>query len=71
MRACGAPSGVCGCGISLHRIVIQPQLDASQRRGWRGGNQQPSKNLHELRVGELARLDEIPHTTYCGTLNAT
>jgi glycogen debranching enzyme len=31
----------------------------------------PGKILHELRVGELARLGEIPHTPYYGTVDAT
>lgn len=32
---------------------------------------QPGKILHELRIGELARLGEIPHTPYYGTVDAT
>jgi glycogen debranching enzyme len=35
---------------------------------WR--NAQPGKILHELRVGEMARLGEIPHTPYYGTIDA-
>ena len=31
----------------------------------------PGKILHELRIGELARLGEIPHTPYYGTVDAT
>ncbi|MGE3856155.1 MAG: glycogen debranching N-terminal domain-containing protein [Dehalococcoidia bacterium] len=31
----------------------------------------PGKILHELRVGELARLNEIPQTPYYGTVDAT
>ena len=31
----------------------------------------PGKILHELRTGELARTDEIPHTPYYGTVDAT
>ncbi|HZD58338.1 MAG TPA: glycogen debranching N-terminal domain-containing protein [Anaerolineales bacterium] len=34
-------------------------------------DEQPGKILHELRVGELARLKEIPHTPYYGTVDAT
>jgi glycogen debranching enzyme len=34
-------------------------------------DEQPGKILHELRIGELARLKEIPHTPYYGTVDAT
>lgn len=33
--------------------------------------EEPGKILHELRVGEMARLGEIPHTPYYGTVDAT
>jgi glycogen debranching enzyme len=36
---------------------------------WR--DEQPGKILHELRVGELARMNRIPHTPYYGTIDAT
>jgi glycogen debranching enzyme len=36
---------------------------------WR--EEQPGKILHELRVGEFARVGEIPHTPYYGTVDAT
>ncbi|HEU4674199.1 MAG TPA: glycogen debranching N-terminal domain-containing protein [Candidatus Limnocylindrales bacterium] len=36
---------------------------------WR--DEEPGKILHELRIGELARLDEIPQTPYFGTVDAT
>jgi hypothetical protein len=32
---------------------------------------QPGKILHELRVGEMARLGKIPHMPYYGTIDAT
>jgi glycogen debranching enzyme len=34
-------------------------------------DEQPGKILHELRVGELARLNEIPQTPYYGSIDAT
>ncbi len=37
--------------------------------GWR--DEQPGKIIHELRVGELANLGEIPHSRYYGTVDAT
>lgn len=33
--------------------------------------EQPGKILHEMRHGELARLKEVPHTPYFGTIDAT
>ncbi|HJU21428.1 MAG TPA: glycogen debranching N-terminal domain-containing protein, partial [Casimicrobiaceae bacterium] len=36
---------------------------------WR--DEEPGKIMHELRVGEMAHLDEIPQTPYYGTVDAT
>ncbi len=36
---------------------------------WR--DEQPGKILHELRIGELARLGHIPHSPYYGSVDAT
>ncbi len=36
---------------------------------WR--EEEPGKILHELRLGEMARCHEIPHTPYYGTIDAT
>jgi glycogen debranching enzyme len=36
---------------------------------WR--EEEPGKVLHEIRVGEMARLGEVPHTPYYGTVDAT
>jgi glycogen debranching enzyme len=33
--------------------------------------EQPGRIMHELRLGELARLGQIPHTPYYGTVDAT
>lgn len=33
--------------------------------------EEPGKILHEVRYGEMARLGEIPHTPYYGTVDAT
>jgi glycogen debranching enzyme len=36
---------------------------------WR--EEEPGKILHEIRIGEMARCNEIPHTPYYGTVDAT
>ena len=36
---------------------------------WR--EEEPGKILHELRLGEMARCGEVPHTPYYGTVDAT
>ncbi len=36
---------------------------------WR--DEQPGKILHEIRLGEMARCNEVPHTPYYGTIDAT
>ncbi|MBE9187221.1 amylo-alpha-1,6-glucosidase [Microcoleus sp. LEGE 07076] len=36
---------------------------------WR--DEEPGKILHEIRLGEMARCHEIPHTPYYGTVDAT
>lgn len=36
---------------------------------WR--DEEPGKILHEIRFGEMASLNEIPHTPYYGTVDAT
>ncbi|MBE9128331.1 MULTISPECIES: amylo-alpha-1,6-glucosidase [unclassified Coleofasciculus] len=36
---------------------------------WR--EEEPGKILHEIRLGEMARCQEIPHTPYYGTIDAT
>ncbi|MGH2447043.1 MAG: amylo-alpha-1,6-glucosidase [Chloroflexota bacterium] len=37
----------------------------------RYSEEEPGKIMHELRRGELARLGEVPHTPYFGTVDAT
>lgn len=34
-------------------------------------DEEPGKVMHELRLGEMARCHEIPHTPYYGTIDAT
>lgn len=33
--------------------------------------EEPGKSLHEMRYGEMARLGEVPHTPYYGSVDAT
>ncbi len=65
---------------SLQTLAFDPAIAAGTLRvlaryqgqrvdDWR--EEQPGKILHELRVGELARLDEIPHNPYYGSVDAT
>jgi glycogen debranching enzyme len=65
---------------ALQTLAINPDLAASTLRVlayFQGRevddrrDEQPGKILHELRVGELAHLGEIPHTPYYGTVDAT
>lgn len=49
------------------RLLARYQGDVVNE--WR--DEEPGKILHELRVGELARMNKIPHTPYYGTIDAT
>ncbi|WP_353641021.1 glycogen debranching N-terminal domain-containing protein [Mesorhizobium sp. WSM2239] len=66
--------------VSLQMLAFQPDIAAQTLRllaGYQGQridhwrDEQPGKILHELRVGELARIGEIPHTPFYGTVDAT
>ena len=50
-------------------LRLLARYQGSQISDWR--DEQPGKILHELRVGELARMNKIPHTPYYGTIDAT
>jgi glycogen debranching enzyme len=65
---------------SLQVLAFEPRLaeqtlrllakyQATRVSEWR--DEQPGKILHELRVGELAHLNEIPQTPYFGSVDAT
>lgn len=51
---------------TLHQLA---QLQASAIDDWRDA--QPGKILHELRKGELAHFNRIPHTPYYGAADTT
>ena len=55
--------------IARSTLSILARLQATEVDDWRDA--QPGKILHELREGELARVGEIPHAPYYGTVDAT
>jgi glycogen debranching enzyme len=50
-------------------IRLLAKYQGKEKNAYR--SEEPGKILHELRIGELARLGEIPHTPYYGTVDAT
>ncbi len=56
-------------GFALGTLKKLGQLQAQELDDWRDA--QPGKILHEIRVGELARLGQIPHTPYYGAADTT
>lgn len=85
VSAAGVPKFVALFGrdsliASLQNMMIHPgfargalkklaQFQATEWNDWRDA--QPGKILHELRHGELAHFQQIPHTPYYGTADAT
>lgn len=66
--------------VSLQNMIVHPgfargtlkklaQLQATELDDWRDA--QLGKILHEIRQGELAHFQKIPHTPYYGTADAT
>lgn len=60
--------------ILTPQIARQTLLTLAQYQGkvdnqWQ--EEAPGKILHELRLGEMARCGEVPHTPYYGTVDAT
>ncbi len=66
--------------VSLQNMLVRPsfalgalkklaELQATEQDDWRDA--QPGKIPHELRNGELAYFNRIPHTPYYGTADAT
>ncbi|MBW4690941.1 MAG: hypothetical protein KME27_04155 [Lyngbya sp. HA4199-MV5] len=66
--------------VSLQNMLVRPsfalgalkklaQLQATEFDDWRDA--QPGRILHELRSGELAYFNHVPHTPYYGTADAT
>jgi glycogen debranching enzyme len=55
--------------IAAETLRLLAHYQGAEVNDWR--DEEPGKILHELRVGELAKLNEIPHTPYYGTVDAT
>jgi glycogen debranching enzyme len=55
--------------IAKETLTLLAEYQGKQEDNWR--EEEPGKILHELRFGELARCEEIPHTPYYGTVDAT
>ncbi len=55
--------------IAEQTLRLLAEFQGHKNDEWR--DEQPGKILHELRVGELAHLGDIPHTPYYGTVDAT
>lgn len=55
--------------IARETLLILAAYQGQKEDEWR--EEAPGKILHELRCGEMARCQEIPHTPYYGTVDAT
>jgi len=56
-------------GIAEQTLHLLARYQGTDENDWR--DEQPGKILHELRIGELANLNVIPHTPFYGTVDAT
>ncbi|MBW4642165.1 MAG: amylo-alpha-1,6-glucosidase [Goleter apudmare HA4340-LM2] len=55
--------------IAKETLMLLAAYQGKTEDEWR--EEEPGKILHELRLGEMARCQEIPHTPYYGTVDAT
>ncbi|MFN6564332.1 MAG: glycogen debranching N-terminal domain-containing protein [Nostoc sp. ChiSLP01] len=55
--------------IAKETLILLATYQGKTEDEWR--EEEPGKILHELRLGEMARCQEIPHTPYYGTVDAT
>ncbi|MBD1909797.1 MULTISPECIES: amylo-alpha-1,6-glucosidase [unclassified Leptolyngbya] len=55
--------------LARQTLTVLAQYQGKKVDPWR--EEEPGKILHELRLGEMARCGEIPHTPYYGTVDAT
>ena len=56
-------------GMSEQTLRLLARYQGQRVDEWK--DEQPGKILHELRVGEAARIGLIPHTPYYGSIDAT
>jgi glycogen debranching enzyme len=56
-------------GIARQTLITLAEYQGKVEDEWR--EEEPGKILHELRLGEMARCGELPHTPYYGTVDAT
>ncbi|MCU0538025.1 MAG: amylo-alpha-1,6-glucosidase [Hydrococcus sp. Prado102] len=55
--------------IAKDTLCVLAQYQGKVDDDWK--EEEPGKILHEIRFGEMARTQEIPHTPYYGTVDAT
>ncbi len=55
--------------IAKETLILLAAYQGKTDDEWR--EEEPGKILHELRLGEMARCQEVPHTPYYGTIDAT
>lgn len=55
--------------LARETLTILAEYQGKIEDDWR--EEEPGKILHELRTGEMARCQEIPHTPYYGTVDTT
>jgi glycogen debranching enzyme len=55
--------------IAANTLTLLANYQGKRQDGWR--DEEPGKIPHELRVGEMANLHEVPQTPYYGTVDAT
>jgi glycogen debranching enzyme len=56
-------------GFARGTLDVLGSLQATERDDYRDA--EPGKIMHELRLGELAKLKLVPHTPYYGSADAT
>jgi len=55
--------------IAKNTLGTLAKFQGKENNSWR--DEEPGKILHEVRFGELARSNQIPHSPYYGTVDAT